>query len=80
MSSKNKLGLSSKTTSIIARHVKVQEFKSQELLLLTWIKITQKPFAAHHKLQCISQDQQEALLFSWYCRSPNDPVGKVIRK
>lgn len=80
VSLKNNHGLSSKTTSIIARHVKVQEFKSLELLLLTWIKITQKPFAAYHKLQSISQDQQDTLLFSQKCRSPNDPVGKVVRK
>lgn len=80
VSLKNNHGLSSKTTSIIARHVKVQEFKSLELLLLTWTKITQKPFAAYHKLRSISQDQQDALLFSQKCRSPNDPVGKVVRK
>jgi len=57
MSSKNSLGPSSKIAPRIAWYVKVQKFKSRGLLLLTWIKIQQKLFAAHCKLHNISQDQ-----------------------
>lgn len=53
MSSKNSHEQSSKVAPIIVWHVKVQNFKSWGLLLVRWIKIAQKLFAAHHKLQHI---------------------------
>lgn len=79
-SSKNSLGPSLKIAPIIAWHVKVQKFKSWELLLVRWIKNPQKPFAAHCKLQHISQEQWKTVLFSQCCRSQNNPAGKISGK